>query len=317
MPSLAKGYAPPPITPNPFPNFAPQQGGPYSCSGAPVGGTSCVQTVTIGGTPTGGTFTLIFGGLVTGSIAWTATDATLASNIAAALNALPNVGASGVVGAVGTGSSGIGTYTVTFQNQDQQLTVPAIIPGQNNMAGTAPTVAVAVTTAGVSSTLRGSYAGTQIADYTGPRMYTNVTQGNQQSYVRSDCFQAVVPLVAATVTTGGAMGTWQPAEGGPIIICRAMVLISTIATGAANISIGQGSSATTSYTNLIAATSIHSETAPYVIDSWTTQIIAATAAESGIVPLCVVMPAANFVTATASATAAGFVGTLYVWYFKY
>jgi hypothetical protein len=317
MSKLSSGYAQPLVFPNAFGAFTPQQGGPYTCAGAPVAGTSCVQTVTIGGTPTGGTFTLIFGGIATGSIAWTATDATLASNIATALNNLPNVGASGTVGAVGTGSSGIGSYTITFQNQNANETVPTIMVGQNNMAGTAPTVTVAMTTTGVTGSVRGVLAGTEITDYSGPRQWSNAGSPNAPSWVRSDSYKALVAVTGVTATTGGALGTWQPAEGGPVIIEYVAFLITTVSTGAANISIGQGTSATTSYTNLIAATSVHSETAPYVIDSYTTQIIAATAAESAISPLFVVLPAANFVTITGSATTAGLVGQLFIKYFKY
>jgi hypothetical protein len=308
MSKLSSGYVPPLIFPNAFGPNTPQQGGPYACGGAPTGGTSCVQTVTIGGTPTGGTFTLTFGGLTTGSIAWTATDATLASNIANALNLLANVGASGTVGAVGTGSSGIGSYTVTFQNQNADQTVPAITVGQNNMAGTSPTVSVAMTTTGVTGTIRGAMAGTEITDYTGPRRYTNTGTTSSPNWVRSDSLCAVVPLAGVTATTGGGIATWQPTEGGPIILTRVLIYITTVSTGAANLSVGQGSSKTTSYTNLITASSVASGgTNP--LDSLTLQV-AATAA------LALLMPAANFVTFSGSASTAGLVATAYIFYLK-
>lgn len=314
MPKLTTGYAAPLQPTNPFPQFAPQPGGPYDCAGAPSNGTSCVQTVTIGGTPTGGTFTLLFGGLATGTIAWTATDATLASNIANALNALPNVGASGTVGAVGTGSSGIGTYTVTFQNQNAALTVPAIYPGSNNMAGTAPTVAVAVTTAGTTATLRGAVTGTQVTDYVGVKEWTNTGSPTSPTFVRSDSFTAVIPLTATTVTTGGGMGSWQPVEGGPVVITRCVVYVATASTGAANVSAGETTTATTSSTNLINAASVH--TTGSTIDNITNQVQTATAAESGLIQTAVLMPAGNFVTFTGSASTAGLVATAYVEYFK-
>lgn len=314
MPSLAKGFAPPLIFPNAFAGFTAQQGGPYVCAGAPTGGTSCVQTVTIGGTPTGGTFTLQFGGQTTGTIAWTATDATLASNIATALNALSNVGASGTVGAVGTGSSGIGTYTVTFQNQNSDLPVPTITVGQNSMAGTAPTVSVATTTTGISGTLRGAYPGTQVTDYTTTKEWTNTGTTAAPNFVRSDSYFEALTLTATTATTGGAVGSWTPVEGAPIIITRAMVYVATASTGAANLSVGVGASATTSATNLIAATSAH--TSSSVLDSFTSQIVAATAAESGIVTLAQILTAGQYVTVTGSASTAGMVATLYVWYFR-
>jgi hypothetical protein len=70
--------------------------------------TNQVQTVTITGTPTGGTFTLAFNGAVTAAIAFNATAAT----VKAALEALPNVGAGATTV---TGGPGPGTpWIVTF-----------------------------------------------------------------------------------------------------------------------------------------------------------------------------------------------------------
>src|SRR5215210_3226831 len=82
--------------------------------GAPVAGTNTLQTITIGGTPTGGTFKLTCEGMTTAAITWSATNATLVANIDAALEALPVVGTGGVVTAVGTAVAGIGTITCTF-----------------------------------------------------------------------------------------------------------------------------------------------------------------------------------------------------------
>ena len=313
MPNTATGFATPLQPTNPFPSNQPQVGGPYFNAGAPSAGTSCVQTVTLGGTPTGGTFTLAFAGQVTGAIAWTATDATLASNIATALNALTDIGPSGVTGAVGTGSSGIGTYTVTFAAQNADLTVPGMTIGSNNLTGTAPTVTVATTTTGVTATIRGCYPGTEITDYSVPKQWFNCSPNkNAPLWVRQGPNIAVVPLVATTLTTGGAVATWQPGEATGVLLLRAYIYVTTASTGVANVNVGQGASATTSYTNLIPATSVHTTGA--TIDSITTQIIAATAAESGISNLVVFMAAGNYVTVTGSATTAGMVATLYIEY---
>src|SRR3954464_11821503 len=89
-------------------------GAPQQFAGAPVAGTDEVQTITIGGTPTSGTFRLTFEGFTTGDITWSATNATLVANIDAALEALDNIGTGGVVTAVATMTAGIGTATVTF-----------------------------------------------------------------------------------------------------------------------------------------------------------------------------------------------------------
>ena len=83
-------------------------------SGAPAAGTNEVQTLTIGGTPTGGTFRLSYQGRRTGLIAWSATNNTLVANVDAALEALPTIGTGGVVTAAGTLTAGVGTITITF-----------------------------------------------------------------------------------------------------------------------------------------------------------------------------------------------------------
>ena len=110
------------------------------------GGTAVneVQTVTVTGTPTGGTFTLTFGGQTTAGIAFNAT----AAAVDAALEALSSVGAGDV--AV-TGAAG-GPYTVTFTGALAGTDVGAITAdGSGLTGGTTPSVTVATTTAGVQT----------------------------------------------------------------------------------------------------------------------------------------------------------------------
>jgi hypothetical protein len=113
-------------------------GGDVISTGA---GTAEVQTVTITGTPTGGTFTLTFDGETTAPIAYNAIN----SAVDAALEALPNIG----VGEVAvTGGPGPGTpYTVTFLtslgNVPQMTADGALLTG-----GVAPAVAVTTATPG-------------------------------------------------------------------------------------------------------------------------------------------------------------------------
>lgn len=71
-------------------------------------GANCVQTLTFGAGVTGGTFVLTYDDVPTAPITFSATPATLITNIETALNALGAIGVSGVV--VG----GTGPYTVTF-----------------------------------------------------------------------------------------------------------------------------------------------------------------------------------------------------------
>ena len=152
------------------------------------------------------------------------------------------------------------------------------------------------------------------SDYVGVKQWTNTGTTSAPNFVRSDSWVAVVPLVATTLTSGGAVGTWQPTEGGPVIISRLFIVVTTASTGAANVNAGYGTSATTSYSQLVPATSVH--TTGSVIDSIRTNIIAATAAESGFVGGSVYLPSADYVTFTGSASTAGMVANAYIAYFK-
>lgn len=102
--------------------------------------TNAVQTVTVTGSPTGGTFTLTRSGQTTASIAWNATAATVQT----AIQNLSNVGAGNV--AV-TGSTG-GPYTVTFQGTLGGQAISAMTATASLTGGTTPGVTVAVVNAG-------------------------------------------------------------------------------------------------------------------------------------------------------------------------
>jgi phage tail sheath protein FI len=109
-----------------------------------AGATNEVQTVSISGTPTGGTFTLTFNGQTTSSIAYNAS----ASTVQTALQALSTIGSGN---AVVSGGPGPGTaWVVTFQGTLQHTNVPAMTATSSLTGGTSPAVAVAVTTEGVS-----------------------------------------------------------------------------------------------------------------------------------------------------------------------
>lgn len=113
--------------------------GPYQ------GGTvqNEVQTITISGTPTGGTFRLSFRGQATAAIAFNAA----AAAVQTALLALGNVGATDL--AV-TGGPGPGTpYVVTFGGNLAGQDVDTIALDTNSLTGgSTPTVTTAVTTPG-------------------------------------------------------------------------------------------------------------------------------------------------------------------------
>lgn len=145
-----------------------------SNAGVPGAGTDEVQTLTIGGTPTGGTFTLTYEGFTTAPIAWTATDATLVANIDAALGALQSIGgASNVTTAAGTVSSGIGTITITFVAALGKQAVSLIVADDDLLTGTSPTAVVTETTPGVTAAGRGSAKGALMTDVTNGVLYIN------------------------------------------------------------------------------------------------------------------------------------------------
>ena len=147
--------------------------GPYENAGVPSAGTSEVQTLTIGGTPTGGTFTLTYDGQTTAAITWSATNNTLRDNVDTALEALTNIGTGGVTTAVGTMTSGVGTLTITFAGNLAALAVNTITVGANSLTGTDPTVAVEETTAGVTASFRGAKKGALVTDTTNGVLYIN------------------------------------------------------------------------------------------------------------------------------------------------
>lgn len=148
-------------------------GAPLQNAGAPVAGTDEVQTLTIGGTPTSGTFKLAYAGYTTAAITWSSTNATLVANVDAALEALPTIGTGGVTTAVGTMTAGIGTITLTFAGNLGKRAVATITVANNSLAGTSPTVAVTETTPGVDATNRGAAAGALLVDTTNKKLYIN------------------------------------------------------------------------------------------------------------------------------------------------
>lgn len=142
-------------------------------AGAPAAGTDEVQTLTIGGTPTGGKFRITFEGFTTADIDWSATNSTLVANIDAALEALPSIGSGGVTTAVGTMTAGIGTITLTFAGGRGKQPVGLAVVSSNTMTGSSPTAAIAQTTPGVAPTGVGAAKGSLLTDTTNGILYIN------------------------------------------------------------------------------------------------------------------------------------------------
>lgn len=109
----------------------------------PYGGTTDEkQTVTITGTPTGGTFTLTYAGQTTAAIAYNATAATVQTR----LEALSTIGAGNVTV---TGGPGPGTaWVVTFAGDLADTNVAQMTSTDSLTGGSSPASAISTTTAG-------------------------------------------------------------------------------------------------------------------------------------------------------------------------
>lgn len=110
-------------------------------------GTDAVQTLTMTGTPTGGSATLTYDGRTTGTIAFNSA----AAAVDTALEALPNIGSGNVLCAGGPFPTAI---TVTFNGVGTTAKRPhPIITISNNLftGGTSPTITGTTTTPGVNA----------------------------------------------------------------------------------------------------------------------------------------------------------------------
>ncbi|WP_280413482.1 hypothetical protein [Nocardia asiatica] len=103
-------------------------------------GSNEIQTVTITGSPTGGTFSLTYQGATTTPLAYNAA----AAAVQAALEALSTIGEDNVTV---TGSAG-GPYTVEFVGDLAELNLPLMTKTANLTGGTSPNVTIAQSQAG-------------------------------------------------------------------------------------------------------------------------------------------------------------------------
>jgi hypothetical protein len=137
-----------------------------------------VKTVTVTGSPTGGTFTLTLDGETTGNIAYNAT----AAAVQTALEALSNVNPGDVTV---TGSAG-GPWTLTFGGARAGKDVPVMTKNAAGLTGgTSPDIAFATTTEGGSGVTDGS-------DVLAGFLYTSVKAPSSTS----------INVVAALLDTG-------------------------------------------------------------------------------------------------------------------
>lgn len=106
-------------------------------------GTNEVQTVTVTGSPTGGTFKLTYAGQETGTINHNAAGSTVQT----ALRALSTIGSTGC------SVTGSGPYSVTFTGPLANTNVALLTLSTNSLTGgTSPSVTITEATAGASAT---------------------------------------------------------------------------------------------------------------------------------------------------------------------
>lgn len=171
---------------------------------AGVAAVNAVQTVTISGGPTGGTFTLTLNGQTTAALPYNATAAALQT----ALQSLPSIGAGN---ATVTGDDG-GPYTVTFVGgMGGQVVAQMTADDSGLTGGTAPAVAVATTTAGVSGvnekqtlTLKGAGGGTFTITYAGQT--TDPIPYNASAVVVEDALASLSNIAPGDVSVSGIPG---------------------------------------------------------------------------------------------------------------
>lgn len=181
----------------------PANASPVLSAGAPSNGTSEIQTLTIGGTPTAGSIRITFDGHQTGVITWSATNATLLANINAALDALPNLENGEVVAAAGSLTAGIGTITLTFGGNRAKLAVN-LMTVANSLTGTSPTAAITETTPGVTATGRSSAKGRLLIDATNAILYQNTGTPLAPTWTQIGPFTELATVLAAIPTVAVA-----------------------------------------------------------------------------------------------------------------
>jgi hypothetical protein len=115
-----------------------------------------VQTITVTGTPTGGSFTVT--GIRPDTLATTTATVAYNAAVAATQAAMDSIFGAGNTLVSGAGALPGNVHTVTFQASLQYLTVQALVANATGLTGgTAPGVTIAVTTAGTATGKFGPY----------------------------------------------------------------------------------------------------------------------------------------------------------------
>lgn len=267
---------------------------PVMFAGPVVAGTNAGQTVTVTGTPTGGTFKLAFRGRRTATINHNANAAT----VQGILEDLSTIG-EGNVTATGTLSGGM---LITFGGVLGKLSLPLLTLAENNLTGgTTPTATITNTTPGVTATARGMEAGRMAFDSETGLGYIN----SGTEYAPNLSPQGAwlfYDLTAATATTGGAALSVANPFGVDLLVTRAIVRTTTPSGGASALDLGLAADGETTSDILIDGLALGS--AAKVADNINDAGTNGKARQ--------IWTAEQFLTGTVSATAAGVVGKVLV-----
>lgn len=120
-----------------------------------------------------------------------------------------------------------------------------------------------------------------------------------------------IDITGAVATTGGGIGALLNPEGADLMLLRGTLYVIAGSTGSANLSIGVGSTATTTATDVLNALDCQS-LAGKVYNAWARENTAKT--ESGDAP--VIWQDDYYLTFTGSATTAGLSARLYLEYVR-
>jgi hypothetical protein len=186
--------------------------------------TDEIQTIVIGNAPTGGTFTLSYGGITTGNIAYNASAATVQT----ALTGLASIGAGNCVV---TGPDG-GPWRVQFTGSLAAQNLPLITGSRANLTGGTAGVTIETLTDGQTGTnavqtlsLQSVTAGTFTLTFSGAT--TGNIAWNASAATVQAALEALSTIGAGNITaTGGALPSAVTLTFGGALAARAVPAIT-------------------------------------------------------------------------------------------
>lgn len=147
----------------------------YVTATTPSNGTNAVQRLTFDNNITGGSFRLSLNGSQSGTVIWSATDATLKSRVLNALNMITVLGVNGTSDAgSGTLSGGHGTFDVLCSgSRNRHMNVPLLQVANNSLVGSTHTLTATQQTVGVTADARNSRTGSLCVALDSFNIYVN------------------------------------------------------------------------------------------------------------------------------------------------